>query len=216
MPTQKNSLLRYLLIDTRLRKEPHPGLEQLKTFVQQQIKEITDEKMITSRLTIKKDIKNMRKFFLAPINFSFEKNQYHYQFPNYSFLKLPENLIERLIFNIKLQYLLGSKFNSDNSIQFESTASSKGWEHVPVIAKAINKKRAVSFIYKSINSKRSHNYLLHPILLKENRKSFYLVGMTDKSKEIKEFVLERIIGTPEITNTESKIDKNIEANKKIK
>jgi len=211
--TNKNSLLRYLLIDVRLRKEPRPGLEQLKKFVQEQFKEITNEKMIVSRITIKRDVKNMRKMFFAPINFSFEKNQYHYEYPNYTFLKLPENQIERLIYNIKLQYLLGVRFNSDQNIQFETTTSTRGWEHVPMIAKAISKKRVVSFTYKSINSKRNRDYLINPLLLKENRNSFYLLGTKDKSSEIRTFALDRIVDTVGITDTEAEVDKDFDAEK---
>jgi hypothetical protein len=213
MPTTKSALLHYLLIDIRLRKEPLPGLEDLKTFVEEQFSEITDEKMVFSRLTIKKDLKDMRKIFFAPIGFNFHDNNYFYQIKNYSFLKLPDNIIERLIYNIKLQYLLGTKSNNEMPISFETATSTKGYEYLPILSKAVGLRKVISINYKSVNSKRNRTYLVHPHLLKENRNTFYLFGVKDKDAEIRTFALDRIMEPPVILDIEAEMLKDFDAEK---
>jgi predicted DNA-binding transcriptional regulator YafY len=215
MPTDKSSLLRFLLIDKRLRTEPHPTLEQLKVFITEQFKEITDEKTMVSRLSIKKDIKDMRKLFLTPIEFSFEKNQYHYQSPSYTFLMLPDSFVERLIGTIQIQYLLGAKFNDEKKIRFETKVGTTGWEHVPLIVRALNKKKVLNFVYKSHNSKRVREYHLHPYLLEENSNRWVLFGRRAKGKNIQAFELSRIIGAPVITSKEAVIDNTFYSDKHL-
>jgi hypothetical protein len=63
MNTHKNVLFRYLLIDRRLREEPNAGIEDLKSYVVEHSK--NNVNVLTS--TIKTDIKNMRKHYLAPL-----------------------------------------------------------------------------------------------------------------------------------------------------
>jgi hypothetical protein len=211
MPTTKSALLRYLLLDIRLRREPFPGLEDLKIFVEKEFTDITDEKMKFSRLTIKKDLKDMRKIFFAPVHFSFHDNNYRYQIKDYTFMKLPDPIIERLIYNIKLQYLLGNKFNNSMPISFETSTSTKGYEYLPILSKALGQGKVVSINYKSINSKRNRTYLIHPHLLKENRNTFYLLGVKDKDTEIRTFAFDRITETPVILDIEAKMLKDFDA-----
>src|SRR5690242_3023793 len=206
MPIDKTSLFRFLLIDTRLRQEPKPTLEQLKTFVEQQLKDTTDEKVTISRLTIKRDIKNMRKFYLAPINFLFEKNYYHYATPGNTFLRLTADTIERLLCSIKIQYLLGSKFNEESKIRFDIKNATVGWKLVPLVVKAVHKKRVITFVYKSPGSKRTREYRLHPYLLEEISGTCFLFGRRDKGKNVQAFDLNRVIGIPIITDIEAVID----------
>jgi hypothetical protein len=213
MPTSKSALLRYLLIDNRLRREPLPGLEDLKSFVEKEFTDTTDEKMIFSRLTIKKDLRDMRKIFFAPVHFSFHDNNYRYEIKNYTFLKLPDSIIERLIYNIKLQYLMGNKFNYEMTVNFETPTSTKGYEYLPILSKALGQKKVVSFSYKSVNAKRSRTYVIHPHLLKENRNTFYLLGVKDKENEIRTFALDRIIEKPVILDIEAKMLKDFDAEK---
>jgi WYL domain-containing protein len=213
MPTTKSALLRYLLIDIRLRKDPNPSLEDLKLFVETEFSDITDEKTKFSKLTLKKDLKDMRKIFFAPIGFSFHDNNYRYEVKNYTFLKLPENIIERLIYNIKLQYLLGNKFNNPMPIIFETATSTKGYEYLPILSKAMGLRKVVSINYKSINSKRNRTYLIHPHLLKENRNTFYLLGVKDKDNEIRTFALDRIVEPPVILDIDAELLKDFDAEK---
>ena len=213
MPIDKSSLFRFLLIDTRLRQEPKPTLEQLKICVEQQLKEATDEKVAVSRLTIKRDIKNMRKFYLAPIKFLFEKNYYHYASPGNTFLRLPADTIQRLLCSIKIQYLLGSKFNDESKIRFEVKNKTPGWKLVPLVVKALFKKRVITFVYKSPGSKRTRQYRLHPYLLEEISGTCFLFGRREKGKNVQAFDLNRVIGIPLITDIEAVIDNKFYATK---
>jgi predicted DNA-binding transcriptional regulator YafY len=201
MNTNKNVLFRYLLIDRRLREEPNAGIEDLKSYVVEHSKSTINANVLTS--TIKTDIKNMRKHYFTPIEFSFGTNHYYYNIPNYTFLKLPTIILDALIQKIKLQYQLGKRFNDENTLEVTNTIAKKHI-HLPVIISAISNNRVLKFIYKSVNAKRGFDYNVHPYLVKEHLNNLYLVGIKDGEKEFRIFMLDGIIGVPTITGIEAK------------
>lgn len=208
MPVNKDALFRYLCIDIKLRRNPAPSLTVLKNFCEQELTEVSDNPITLSEETIKKDISHLRNYFSAPIDYDKSNNFYYYQINDYTFLSLGNDLIEKLINNIKIHYLFSGRVKLEDFIQFETITSGAGWGNVPIIANAIYKKKIIRIKYKPVNQEKIKEYVLHPYLLKENRNSWYLLCKKDGERNIRTFALSRIEGKPEITKEKFNKDKN--------
>jgi hypothetical protein len=198
MPNIKNSVLRYLLIDNRLRTEPKPGHEELRDYLEEQFAKISKDKHLFTKLTVKKDLKDMRKFFSAPVSFSFQENSYRYEKAAYTFLNLPPAILERITLHLKLQYLWGDRVDENIQIQFEKIPASEGYNYIPIIAEALCQKKALSVKYKAAAAKRSSTLILHPQGVKEHQKKFFLIAAKDKEKELRSYDVTCILEQPVI------------------
>jgi len=203
MPNIKNSVLRYLLIDSRLRTEPKPGHEELQDYLEKQFAKISKDKHLFTKLTVKKDLKDMRKFFSAPVHFSFRENSYRYEDDTYTFLNLPPVILERIMLHLKLQYLWGDRVNPNIQIQFEKTSTSEGYNYIPIIAEALCQKKALSIKYKAVTSRRSSTLILHPQGIKEYQKKFFLLATKDKEREVRSYDVTCVLEQPMILDKEA-------------
>ena len=95
MPSNKSALLRYKIIDRRIRNKykPFPGVEDLRQACEDELFNSTGEHV--SRSTIEKDLRAMREDevlgYLAPIKFDKIKGGYFYENADYSISVLPLN-----------------------------------------------------------------------------------------------------------------------------
>jgi hypothetical protein len=195
-------LLNYLLLDQRLRQEIQPSLEDLTAFLQNELKDI--EKVPVTPLSVKGQLKRMKRLFNAPISFSFSKNAYFYLIPAYNIFKLPAGILDDLITSLKMNLLLGHAYPTLEHIKFEQQHQSHtGSKYVPVIAQAISNKQIISIQYKSANSKRSFRYEVSPYLLEQVLSKWILTGKTNS--EVRMFLLEEIQSLPEITTKRADI-----------
>lgn len=181
MPKNKDALFRYLCIDIRLRKSNKPSLPEIKKFIEEQ--HPTDNLGYSVALeTLKKDIQTLRKDFGAPIDYDRAENKYFYQSPDYSFLSLGIKSVERLLTNLKLNNFLKDSEKAKKIIQFETETSQSGWEYIPTIVESIISKKRVMFTYTSVSSNEKEQ-VISPFLLKENRNSWYLLGLKKMAKK---------------------------------
>lgn len=211
MPVNKNALYRYLCIDRRLRKKPFPTLGDLKSFCEAEFKVISDKKVSVSKETLKADINNLRNIFSVPIEYNSSANHYYYNPPVYTFLSLPEDILERLLHSLQINYLFEPKSKLSDLIQFEAISNYGGWEHIPVIFKSIQEQKIIKFSYKSINNFAEKVHFIHPYLLKESRTVWYLLGIKEGETEIRTFALHRILSKPEITEKKAIINPDFKA-----
>ncbi|MBK6444340.1 MAG: WYL domain-containing protein [Bacteroidetes bacterium] len=95
MPSNKSALLRYKIIDRRIRNKykSFPSIEDLRQACEDELFNSTGERV--SRSTIEKDIRAMREDevlgYLAPIKFDKIKGGYFYENSEYSISALPLN-----------------------------------------------------------------------------------------------------------------------------
>jgi predicted DNA-binding transcriptional regulator YafY len=68
----------------------------------------------------------------------------------------------------------------------------QGMEHFENLVKSIKKKIPVSFIHYSYDKKLFKSIIIHPYLMKESNKRWYLVGYSEEHKEVRYFGLDRI------------------------
>ncbi|MGP8217565.1 MAG: WYL domain-containing protein [Bacteroidia bacterium] len=211
MSNLNNEFLRYLLLDKRLRQEPLPPLQNLKDYLDAELKEAGC--FVLTPLSIKGDLKRMRRLFHAPIGFSFAKNCYHYKSATYTLLKLQEAVLDSVIIGLILNLSLGEKYTSLENIQYEHARTYARGECIPAIAKAFAEKKELKIRYKSLGAKRSREYSIIPYLLKVVQGKWVLYGEADGT--VKGYLLEEVIGIPEVTNTKAEIPSMKEIDKAI-
>ncbi len=218
MPVNKNSLIRYRLIDKRLREKykAYPSKEELRDYV--------SEKMgvEVSESTIEKDLKAMRKDeqlgYLAPIAYHREKQGYYYEDENYSIahvalseddldaIKLSTvvlqqfsdhpvfsryaNAIDRIVDAVNLGDVLDT--GEENFILMEQVPRQEGVNWLTPLIQAIRERKVVRIDYLRFDAEKMKTHFMHPYLLKEYRNRWYLVGMHDKREFIYTLALDRI------------------------
>jgi predicted DNA-binding transcriptional regulator YafY len=79
-----------------------------------------------------------------------------------------------------------------NAIQPEETNYMRGMEYFETLVSSIRKKIPVSFVHYSYNKKLFKAIIIHPYLMKESNKRWYLVGFSEEHKEVRYFGLDRI------------------------
>jgi predicted DNA-binding transcriptional regulator YafY len=160
----------------------------------------------------------------APIKFRKSRNSYYYDldsFPDFTIqtFGLNDKEIEAIELAAGvLQHFKGIKVNDSynhaidkllsavdikksdkeeklaNAIQPEETTYMRGMEHFETLVSSIKKKIPVSFIHYSYKKKQFKSIIIHPYLLKESNKRWYLVGYSEAEdhRQIRSFGVDRI------------------------
>lgn len=234
MPLNRDAYTRYRLIDARLRKKPHPHLEELIDYISERI-----DKPVSKR-TVQLDLQEMRYSqslnFNAPIVYDKKERTYHYSDDNYSINNLPVSADELhgLDFAISIldQFkhlpaikefeeaiikIAGTvKLNKDargesDHIQLDKPFIIKGIEFVEPILKAISERRVIKFTYQRHGSDSVSQNLMEPYLIRESKNYWYVIGngISKKDHKILTFALDRIVDLQltDQTFSDEKIDK---------
>lgn len=234
MPLNRDAYSRYRLLDARIRKKPHPTLDDLIEYIQEHA-----DKMV-SRRTIQLDLQEMRYNqslgFNAPIEYNRSEKNYRYTDPAYSITNLPVSADELhgLDFAISLleqfkhlpairefeeairKIATTVKFNKEvrgesDYIQLDKPFVIKGIELVEPLLKAISERRVVKFTYQKHGSEQVTQNLLEPYLIRESKNFWYVIGngISKKEHKILTFALDRIqdLQVTEQTFSDEKIDK---------
>lgn len=219
MPKNKDSLIRYRVINRCLRDNRHVTLRALREACEKAL----DISPLSDR-TIEGDISAMRHDaglgYFAPIKRDRINKVYYYEDPDFSIDTIPLNQdeIESLVFAAKLleQYkeieifktftdsvqklvdVLKIYRNSDidtirNFIEFETAEVNKGTEKLKELIDALKNRSVLRLRYKSFTSKKINSHIIHPYHLKEYRNRWFLIGFNEKFKAIRTYGLERII-----------------------
>ena len=219
MPKNKDSLIRYRVINRCLRDRRYVTLQALREACEKAL----DISPLSDR-TIEGDISAMRHDtglgYYAPIKRDRINKVYYYEDPDFSIDTIPLNQdeIESLVFAAKLleQYkeieifktftdsvqklvdVLNIYRNSDidtirNFIEFETAEANKGTEKLKELIDALKNRSVLRLRYKSFTSKKITSHIIHPYHLKEYRNRWFLIGFNEKFKAIRTYGLERII-----------------------
>lgn len=207
MGLNKNAILRYFLIDFKLHQSTPPTTDELKIYLEESFLELTGKVTPITKLSVKNDIKNMRKVFFTPIKFSFDTNRYFYEDPNnQTFLKFPAGAGDYFLIYLRLHFLFGNRYEKEVYI-YSGDKKVWGGEHLEIFTRAILEKKKIKFTqYKSYNAKRLRDYTIHPYLLREHRNAWYIIGKKVLDGEMRHFALHRIEGLVEILSEPAEID----------
>jgi predicted DNA-binding transcriptional regulator YafY len=219
MPLNKEALLRYKIINRMLlnKRRPYPTMEDIR----QEMEERLGHPFAIS--TIQKDIKAMKEDeelgFFAPIAFSRSYNGYYYKDPEYSIdhLLIADEELEALDAALTFmrsvrdtslgknyvkalekiyKHLAIDKQAGPYAHSFIIPETNAPTNHLPIFDKlvqAIEKSHPVQILHFSYQRKTSSELIVHPYILKEYRGFWYLVGYSEKHREIRTFGLDRIL-----------------------
>jgi predicted DNA-binding transcriptional regulator YafY len=219
MPLNKNSFIRYKVIDECLTNSMH--LYPSKEFIIERIEERLDKKISDS--TFEKDIYAMRELpepgYYAPIKYCPAHHGYYYEDENFSiaalrmrsedlssiefavsilsqFRDVPvlnrfSGVIDRIMSSVNIRKIL-NKNDFARIVQFEKINKIIGSEFIEPIVNAIHDKKVLSVRYRPFYKTDRELHILHPYLLKEYRNRWYVIGYQEGSKEVWTFGLDRI------------------------
>ena len=230
MPVNKNAAFRHRIIDACLlnKLRPYPTMEQL----QDRISESLNLDRRISRSSVDKDLKAMRDFYKAPIQFSKNHKGYFYEDPHFSINSFPltedevrildlstsflkqikfsgyftqfESVIEKLISGFRLSKIPG--YENRQLLETEEPLSDTGLRWLETVYSAILYKQALEVQYKRFNSDDSKMHLFSPYLLREYRNRWYMVGYSEKAEAVTTLALDRVQSMTESANKYNTID----------
>lgn len=219
MPAPTDAPLRYQIIDSCLTNEfrPYPSMADIIKACKKELgKEYSIETIQKDILAMKK---NEKLGYFAPIKYSNLHQGYFYTVADFTIktAELNEKEIEAIelaagilkhfkglkvndSFNHALDKLLSSvdkeKFKGtkglSEAIQPEEVPYLQGMEHFAVFTSAIRKQTPVSFIHYSYSKLRFKSIIIHPYLIKESNKRWYIVGYSEDHKEVRNFGIDRV------------------------
>jgi predicted DNA-binding transcriptional regulator YafY len=218
MPKNKNALIRFRLIDDRLRNkyQKYPSKEDLRQFVSDKLG------MEISESTIEKDMKAMRSDsdlgFMAPIAYHKLHRGYYYSDENYTIANVAlseddldalnfattvleqfkdnpifsryTHAIDRIVDAVNLRDVLDT--GEENFIHLEQVPEQEGLEFLPSLINAIRERRVLEIDYLRFEFEKPKTHVVHPYLLKEYRNRWYLIGMNHKHEFVFTLGLDRM------------------------
>jgi predicted DNA-binding transcriptional regulator YafY len=178
----KTNNRRYLLLIEQLKQKRHPTKQQLLDFLQENDEEISER-------TLDRDISTIRYELNTVIKYDSSKRGYYID--DDSSLNT-DNLVQYLELAV-LGEILGSDSKAFEYIQFESSLTSyKGINYIKDLLFAISNHRIITISYRKHQSDESKEHNLHPYLLKEYEKQWYLIAQPAKGGYLKYFGIDRI------------------------
>ena len=217
MPHIKNALIRYRIIDKCIsnKYKPFPSKQDLREACEESLFGSVDGAHICDS-TIEKDVFAMRMDHDAPIKYNKREKGYFYEDPDFSINDIPltEDDLEAISFAAKtlMQFRDVAMFRQFGSaidkivdriavsqedgveqfIQFESTVSEGGNEHLSPLMVAIKQKLWVNFDYASFVSGKLKPRKVIPLLLKQYRNRWYLISYDGDKEDYITYALDRI------------------------
>ncbi len=216
MALNKEAYIRYKIIDSLIsdKKKPYPSLYDIIDACTNSLgKEFHPS-------TILKDIAALKTDellgFLAPIKFSKSYNGYYYSDTDYEMHKinLNENEIDSIktmlgVLNTftgtsinenfnqavhKIFVSLQEKFPEGNQkiVQAENSPVQLGFEYFDLFYNLAKNKTPVSLVQYSYKKRVFESYIFHAYMLKEFQNGWYVIGFSEKHKNIRTVALETI------------------------
>jgi predicted DNA-binding transcriptional regulator YafY len=201
--------------------KPYPNMDDLKWAIERELKTSVSTATIQKDIAQMKKSEE-EGGYSAPIIFKRSRLGYAYdleKYPDYTIRSFGLNDKEIEAIELAagvLQHFKGIKINDTfnhaidklfssvdikkndkngsllNAIQTEETTYMRGMEHFEAFVNSIKKKIPLSFIHYSYSKKLFKAIVIHPYLLKESNKRWYLIGYSEDHKAIRYFGLDRI------------------------
>lgn len=114
-----------------------------------------------------------------------------FQFKEIPIFQQFDNAIDKIINRLNISPNVNDS-GIDEFVQFESSESVSGSEHLEMLLKAIRERFVLRFSYQKFNAPQTKTYVAHPCLLKEYRSRWYLVVQIPGEKRYRTFGLERV------------------------
>ncbi len=213
MPKNKSAVLRYRIIDGCLTNSmhPYPNLESIHHKVESQL----DKAISISMLN--KDLAAMKDIYGAPIAYHKQKGGYYYSEPDFSISEFPlteeerealdfstallqqirgtrlfqqfENAINKVIEGYRISKIAG--IEQRQFLQVEEPVRPQDSPYLEQLLQSIIHQQPWAITYQGYGREpKLHQFSAH--LLKEYRNCWYVVGYSDRCKNLLMFALDRI------------------------
>lgn len=221
MPANKYALLRYRIIDRCICGGSFPTKEDLRYACEEALYGSDGENISVSTIEkdIWAMRNESELGYYAPIEYHRDQRGYYYSENGYSIneVQLGDEDLEAIKFaaNTLIQFRdlpIFQQFDQaiskiadrlsvapdldtsgvEQYMQFESTPSAGGSQHLAVLLEAAKNCNPIKINYKKFSSASEMVYDLHPYLLKEYRNRWYLLGFDVSKQAIRTFGLDRI------------------------
>lgn len=217
MPHIKNALIRYRIIDKCIRNKynPFPSKQDLREACEESLYGAIGGAHICNS-TIEKDMYAMKMEHDAPIRYNKKEGGYYYEDPEFSINDIPLTEDDREALSFAAQTLMqfrdvplfrqfGSAIDkiadrimfsqeseSEQYIQFESSASDGGSEFLAPLLESIKRHHIVTFDYASFISGELKPRKVLPLLLKQYRNRWYLISFDLTKRDYITYSLDRM------------------------
>ncbi|GAB3713046.1 WYL domain-containing protein [Spirosoma flavus] len=216
MPITRSAFQRYRLIDEIISRYP-------RQYSKQRLFELCQDKCgIRSISSLEKDIQRLREDHDAPIAYDKRRNGYYYTDPQFRLLRLmlsPDdmealdyarevltatqgasvagelaNALQKVRQSLDIIREVKTETLTRRVVYVEERILGGNRQYVPVLIRAINQNRQISFRYSRHDSPEVDNKLrtLHPILLREVADSWYVIGYDEATGKERTFALDRM------------------------
>lgn len=219
MPVNKAAHFRFEIIDECLRNTKKKWSKaDLLQYINRRLALHYGEDNQISLSQLRYDLENMQSECGAPIEMYREGKNYYYRYEDSEFsiksIKVEKDDLVKLgqVVSI-LQQLKGfsiageiaeivarleNRYNLPVSdiktvILFDNTASYSGAEYLEDVYHAILRNNVLKLEYRSFKADANSVYIIHPYLLKEYDKRWYLLAYCEERKEVRVYALERIV-----------------------
>ncbi|MCG8807430.1 WYL domain-containing protein [Tenacibaculum finnmarkense] len=215
MPITKNTHLRYKILEKCFSDTTK------KYFIDDLIIACEEELESISVDTIRKDIKKMRDEYGAPIESKKDGKKAYYRYKHYNFsidgILFPEDKkqlesIIQLLSRFKglphykwideILDKIKSSFRFEEStkeiVYFENNPFLKGFEnYFSFLFDKILRDKVLKITYQSFEDTEVLNWTIHPYILKEFNKRWYLIGFCEEGNKIYNIAFDRILNSEE-------------------
>jgi predicted DNA-binding transcriptional regulator YafY len=213
MPSNKNAILRYRIIDGCLTNtmHPFPSVDYIREKIENQLQGEISISMI------RKDFASMKQIYSAPIKFNKTRDGYYYSEKGFSIKEFPltteeiaaldfstallnnlkdtqlfrqfENAINKLTEGYRISKILGK--SERQLIQVEEPLKTHGHEWLEQLLDAIIYKKAVTITYTRYGGVPKE-HVFSPCILKEYHNRWYVVGYSTRVSDLLVMALDRI------------------------
>jgi predicted DNA-binding transcriptional regulator YafY len=102
--------------------------------------------------------------------------------------------LEKAISKVIHEKIFPASIENPEVIDPEITLNNKGNSYLPTLYDSIIHKEVLKITYHRYSEQAPKEHILHPYLLKEYAKRWYLIAWSEEKKDINTFCLDRIIG----------------------
>lgn len=219
MPINKNANIRYQAIDRCLQNRGRMyHIDDLVKACNEALSSFNGEHSEVKKRTVQYDIKYMESEagYAAPIERYKEGNRIYFRYEDRSFSinnqpvneaeahqiqaalsvfqrfkGLPQfNWLEEML--PKMQSVFGVQQEENTVFQFEQNIYLKGIEYIEPLYQHIIKQEVLQITFRDFDNPAADIYTLHPYLLKQYNKRWFLISLNDKKQRIWVTALDRI------------------------
>jgi predicted DNA-binding transcriptional regulator YafY len=179
----RETIMRYHLIISKLRKQPLPFNELSDYLVRES--EFNGYELKIGKRTFQRDLENIRSIYSINIQFDFKRGVYYYDPDENSESDL------RMVEALDLFNALKVTENISGVVHFEKRRP-QGTENLNGLLHAIRNRLQIEFIYFKYWEDQSSQRVVEPYSLKEFRNRWYLLAVDHKDRKMKVFGLDRL------------------------